>query len=183
MKGRGKQPGGDSLSKILSSFAMILAVSFVSATALPAAPNSAQDVKSFVQGFATDWNRHDMEAFGKLFAPDADFVNVGGSWWKGRKEIQMKHAWSHGAIPRDTPGFDKADPHYGIFKSSTMKFSDIEARFLRKDVAIARVRWKLLGDTRTSNARRGMLIFVITREKGGWLIAAAQNTEINRTVK
>ena len=71
-------------------------------------------------------------------------MNVQGNWWKGRKEIQMKHAWSHGAIPRDTPGFDKADPHYGIFKNSTMKFNDIEARFLRKDVAIARVKWELV---------------------------------------
>jgi ketosteroid isomerase-like protein len=171
------------MSKILSLFAIVLVAVSVSAMPVPAAPNGAQDVKSFVQGFATDWNHHDMDAFGKLFAPDADFVNVQGNWWKGRKEIQMKHAWSHGAIPRDTPGFDKADPHYGIFENSTMKFNDIEARFLRKDVAIARVKWELVGDTRTPKARRGMLLFVITRENDGWLIAAAQNTEINRTVK
>jgi len=132
------------MSKILSLFVIVLVAVSVSIMSVPAAPNGAQDVKSFVQGFATDWNHHDMDAFGKLFALDADFVNVQGNWWKGRKEIQMKHAWSHGAIPRDTPGFDKADPHYGIFKNSTMKFNDIEARFLRKDVAIARVKWELV---------------------------------------
>ena len=32
-------------------------------------------------------------------------------------------------------------------------------------------------------ARRGVFMFVLTRQNAGWLIAAAQNTEINRTVK
>ena len=31
-------------------------------------------------------------------------------------------------------------------------------------------------------AMRGVFTFVLTRESVGWLIAAAQNTEINRTV-
>jgi len=40
-----------------------------------------------------------MDAFGRLFTPDADFVNVAGSWWKGRVAIQHNHAYSHGTIP------------------------------------------------------------------------------------
>ena len=42
----------------------------------------------------------DMSAFGQLFAPNADFVNVTGSWWKGRASIQQHHAYSHGTIPK-----------------------------------------------------------------------------------
>ncbi|HXT85749.1 MAG TPA: hypothetical protein VN745_01880 [Verrucomicrobiae bacterium] len=57
-----------SVSKILNLFVIILVLVSVSAMPVPAAPNSAQAVKSFVQSFATDWNRHDMDAFGKLFA-------------------------------------------------------------------------------------------------------------------
>lgn len=30
--------------------------------------------------------------------------------------------------------------------------------------------------------RTGMLLFVVVRDQGGWRIAAAQNTEINRSV-
>jgi hypothetical protein len=41
----------------------------------------------------------------------------------------------------------------------------------------------LRGDSRTQNPRRGVFTFVLTRQNDGWLIAAAQNTEINRTVK
>ena len=55
---------------------------FLAAMALPfvagllAEPNEEVAVRQFVSSFAEDWNRHDLEAFGKLFAPDADFVNV-----------------------------------------------------------------------------------------------------------
>jgi uncharacterized protein (TIGR02246 family) len=160
---------------------------FLAATTLPfaatvfAAPNDEQDVRQAVSGFVDCWNRHDMVAFGKLFAPDADFVNVAGDWWKGREAIQERHAYAHGAIPVDTPG--DLPRYYGIFKNSTLKFTQIEVRFLRKDVAVAHVSMELLGDARTPNPRRTTATFVLTRQNGGWLIAAAQNTEIDRVVK
>jgi uncharacterized protein (TIGR02246 family) len=71
-----------------------------------------------------------MDAFGKLFAIDADFVNVAGNWWKGRQEIQMQHAYSHGTIPADTPGFEEVRRYYGIFKTSTLRFTQVDVRFL-----------------------------------------------------
>jgi ketosteroid isomerase-like protein len=145
-----------------------------------AAPNDEEDVRGVVSGFAETWNHHDMEAFGKLFAPDADFVNVAADWWKGRQTIQREHAYSHGTIPVGTPG--EPPQYYGIFKTSTMRLTQIDVRFLRKDVAVAHASWELLGDARTPNPRSGLFTFVLTRQNGGWLIAAAQNTEIHRTV-
>ena len=75
------------------------------------------------------------------------------------------------------------EPPTQRLKSSTTKFDQIDVRFLRNDVAIAHVHWELLGDARTQNPRRGVFLFVLTRQSGAWLIAVAQNTEINRTVK
>lgn len=167
------------MTKALSLFAAVALFASVWSAPVFAAPNDAQEVRSVVAAFATTWNRHDMDAFGKIFAPDADFVNVGGTRWIGRREIQLHHAWSHGTIPENSlPGV-----HYGIFKNSTMTFVHVDVRFLRKDVAIARVNWELLGDARTPKPRRGVLTFVLTRQNNAWLVAAAQNTEINRTVK
>jgi ketosteroid isomerase-like protein len=161
--------------------ALAVTISFFGASVL-AAPNDVEDVRRTVMGFSTAWNHHDMLAFGKLFAVDADFVNVGGAWWKGQQQIQLNHAYSHGTIPENRiPGGNPA--HYGIFKNSTMKFTHIDVRFLRKDVAVAHVNWELLGDTRTSTPRHGVLTFVLTDQNDGWLIAVAQNTEINRVVK
>ncbi len=148
---------------------------------LLAETNDQAAVRQVVSSFAETWNRHDMEAFGRLFASDADFVNVAADWWKGRQDIQAQHALSHGTIPADTLSVPMQ--YYGIFKSSTFRFTQIDVRFLRKDVAVAHASWDLLGDTRTPNPRHGLMTFVFSRQGGAWLIDAAQNTEINRTVK
>jgi uncharacterized protein (TIGR02246 family) len=170
------------MSKPLRLLAVLVLMTSLLATCVLAAPNDAEDVRNVVARFATAWNHHDMDAFGKLFATNADFVTVIGFQMKGRESIQLRHAWMHGAVPENT--FPDGNPaHYGMFKHSTMRFIRIDVRFLRKDVAIAHVSWELLGDARTPKPRRGVLLFVLTRQNGGWLIAAAQNTEINRTVK
>ena len=161
---------------------LVLAASFLLARVF-AAPNDEEDVRKTVGGFSQSWNNHDIDAFGKLFAIDADFVNVAGNWWKGRQEIQMQHAYSHGTIPADTPGFEEVHRYYGIFKTSTLRFTQIDVRFLRRDVAVAHASCELRGDTRTPNPRYCILTFVLTRQDGSWFIAAAHNTEINRNVK
>lgn len=168
----------------LSAFAAAALITCLLPASVLAAPDDAEDVRKTVAGFPAAWNSHDMAAFGKLFTVDADFVNVAGVWWRGRTEIQRQHVWAHGAIPIDTQGFDAAArAHYGIFKDSRLQFKSIDVRFLRKDVAVAHVSSELLGDARTATPRVGVLTFVLTRQDGEWLIAAAQNTEINRVVK
>jgi ketosteroid isomerase-like protein len=170
--------------KLSTGLAAVAVLNWLSANCVLAAPSDAEDVRNVVVGFATTWNRHDLEAFGKLFAPDANFVNVAGLLWTGRPSIQAHIAYSHGAIPADSPEFSSEDRrYYGIFKNSTMKFDQVDVRLLRDDVAIAHVSWELLGDARTQNVRRGVFMFVLTRHDVGWLIATAQDTEINRTVK
>jgi uncharacterized protein (TIGR02246 family) len=172
------------MNKALTLLAVaVLFPCFVPSTCAVAAPTDEASVRDVVAGFAIAWNNHDMNSFGKLFAPDADFVNVTGILMKGRNEIQSHHAWSHGVIPENTQVPQTLPKNYGIFKNSTMKFDTIDVRLLQKDVALARVNWHLFGDVRTSNPRHGVFLFVLTREKQGWQIAAAQNTEINRTVK
>jgi ketosteroid isomerase-like protein len=148
-----------------------------------AASSDERDVRKTVAGFPQSWNDHDMEAFGKLFATDADFVNVAGDYWKGRRDIQLQHAYTHGTIPIDTKGFEEAHTYHGIFKSSTLRFNQVDARFLQSDVAVAHASWELVGDARMSNPRHGLLSFVLVRQGGVWLIASAQNTEIQRVVK
>jgi len=164
--------------------AAVTVLMFLYANCVLAVPNDAEDVRSAVAGFATTWNRHDLDAFGKLFATDADFVNVAGVLWTGRQSIQAQHAYTHGVIPADSPGFTEDEHRYnGIFKNSTLKFEKIDVRIARKDLAIAHGYWEMLGDSRTRDSRHGVFLFVLTRENVGWLIAAAQNTETNRSVK
>jgi ketosteroid isomerase-like protein len=140
-------------------------------------------VRKDVNGFADAWNHHDMNAFGALFAPDADFVNVTGGYWKGREEIQLNHEFPHGTVPRDSPGITAPKGIYGIFRSSTLPINQIDVRFLRQDVAVAHTQTELLGDARTKNPRRTLVVMILTQEADRWLIAVLQNTEINRPPK
>jgi hypothetical protein len=103
-----------------TALAAVAVLSSLLVACVLAAANDAEEVRNVVAAFATTWNRHDLDAFGKLFAPDADFVNVAGVMWTGRQSIQAQHAYIHGVIPADSPGFGEEDRrYYGIFKSSS----------------------------------------------------------------
>ena len=143
-----------------------------------AASSDEDAVRKAVNGFPEAWNRHDMNAFGALFTPDADFVNVAGMHWKGRELIQLNTAFLHGAIPADSVALPRSA--YGIFKTSNITHEQVDIRFLRNDVAVAHVRSELQGDARTKEPRHTLLVLILTEENGRWLIAVAQNTEINR---
>jgi uncharacterized protein (TIGR02246 family) len=145
-----------------------------------AASSDEEAVRKVVNGFAEAWNRHDMNAFGALFTPDADFVAVRGTHWKGRESIQLNHAFTHGTIPADSAGVTLPQSAYGIFKASNLTFKQIDVRFLRKDVAVAHVQTELQGDAHAKGPRHTLLVMILSKENGRWLIAVAQNTEINR---
>ena len=52
--------------------------------------------------FQEAWNTHDMEAFGRLFHPNATFVNRFGTYWRGVDKIVAGHASIHTSIYRDS---------------------------------------------------------------------------------
>ena len=124
------------------------------------------EVERVVAAFAEAWNRHDMEEFAELFAPDAEFVNVVGMWWKGRAEIKAAHEFTHSTM----------------FKSSRLTILETTVRFPAPQLAIARSRWLLdnhLGpDGAALPARNGVLVNVLALRGSTWSIIDAQNTDI-----
>ena len=124
------------------------------------------EVTKVVQAFAECWNRHDMNAFAELFAPDAEFVNVVGLWWKGREEIKKAHEFTHATM----------------FKNSRLTISGVCARLPAKNIAIARSRWVLEGHVSPAGtllpARSGILLNVLAHTSGAWSIIDSQNTDI-----
>ena len=124
------------------------------------------EVARVVESFGECWNRHDMTAFGDLFAEDAEFVNVVGLWWKGRAEIQAAHEFTHQTL----------------FKSSRLTIAEILTRFPAPQIAISRCRWKLEGhvtpDGMPLPERNGVLVNVLHQKGSRWLIIDSQNTDI-----
>lgn len=117
-----------------------------------------------------------------MFAPDADFVNVTGQWWRGRDEIRRNHAFTHGTQPTEAAPVTLPERVYGIFKNSSTRFDRVEVKFVDPDTATAHGAWTKLGDARSAEARHGIMTFVLVREGDRWLYAAAQNTEVERRV-
>lgn len=112
---------------------------------------------------AAAWNEHDAKAYANLFTKDGDVVNVVGWWWKGRVEIESKLA----------AGFAF------VFRESKLTITDVQVRFLSPTVAIAHVRWTMMGAKMPPGMpepRVGIQLQVLQREGGKWLIASFQNT-------
>ena len=130
---------------------------------LPAdlAPADRAALENIVRHLEVAWNAMDGAAFAAPFAADADFVNIRGEHFRGQAAVAAGHA----AIFRT------------IYAGSTVHFTVEAARLLRPEVALVRVHSML-------DAPRGPLAgphgarfsSVLTKEPGGWKIAAFHNT-------
>ncbi len=110
------------------------------------------------------WNTHDMNAMANLLTLDADFITVGGTWLRGRKEFKSHHVTLHKTM----------------FKGSSLHVKTTEVKFIRPDIALAHVKWKIEGDFEPDGAprkpRTGIFTQVLLKTRGRWRILASHNT-------
>lgn len=117
--------------------------------------------ESIIRELEAAWNAMDGEAFAAPFAGDADFVTIRGEHFRGRPTIAAGHAGIFQTI------------YAGSSNRCTME----SARMPRPDVALVHVYSRLEvphGPLAGQHAARFSLI--LTRESGGWEIAALHNT-------
>jgi uncharacterized protein (TIGR02246 family) len=109
------------------------------------------------------WNKHDARAYASLFTETGDCVNVAGWWWKGRREIEQKLTAAYAFV----------------FRESVLTITDVDVTFPASDVAIAHVRWSMVGARTPSGypkVQQGIQTQTLLKSNGNWLIAAFQNT-------
>lgn len=109
------------------------------------------------------WNKHDAKAYANLFTDDGDCVNVLGWWWKGRREIEQKLTAAYAFV----------------FKESVLTITDVDVKFVTPEVAVAHVRWTLVGAKTPDGVpkpQQGIQTQTLQKKDGKWLIAAFQNT-------
>lgn len=140
----------------------ILVVLLVSAGSAWAQDEAA--VRKVADAYAAGWNRHDSKMLADLFTNNAYWVDVHGGLFEGKKEIHRLHD----AI------------HHRWQKTSKTVHTTTNVRFLNPNVAVSTIRWELRGDARGKQIRRGVMTFVVLKQADTWLIAAAQNTEIDQ---
>jgi uncharacterized protein (TIGR02246 family) len=130
-------------------------------TAAQARRNRIAD--ELIADYASAWNTHDIDALAVLFHEDGTFVNVVGSYEKGREEIRQLHA----AI------------HASFYKDSALRAEVLDARELAPGVIVAHVSNELEGDARApGQTARTLATYVIEQRAGTWKFTAAHNTRI-----
>lgn len=89
----------------------------------------SSDVDAVAERFVRAWNDHDVEAFGRLFAVDADWVTASGGHVKGRHDIQEYLTHEHATWA----------------KTTTMKAMDTRVRRISEDMAVVFLQWQIEG--------------------------------------
>jgi uncharacterized protein (TIGR02246 family) len=123
----------------------------------------AEIADELMAGYASAWNAHDVDALTALFHEDGTFVNVIGSYEKGREEIRQLHAAIHGSF----------------YKDSVLRAEVLDARELVPGVIVAHIANELDGDARAPGQTiRTLATYVIEQRGGLWKFTAAHNTRI-----
>jgi len=124
-------------------------------------------IRKVVAGIEEAWNTHDMKALEKLFSEDAEFINVVGMHWRGRKAIVAAHAAYHETS----------------FKNHHIKTDAVTIRSLGEGCAIAVVTTTndsfKTPDGQVIPKRQNRQTYVLTKGPDGWKIAHGHNVPVD----
>lgn len=156
---------------------LVVALPAVAAIAVGPAPTRPDETadrakdEAAIKRLGTDWrdgwNKRDAGALAALLAEDVDFITVRGpnGWLKGRDQFREDHA-------------RKMKTQFGDSEWTT---KDVQVKFVRPDLALARVLWTTKGDkvrhVKHGEPREGIFTWVVEKKDGKWRIVASQNTE------
>jgi len=119
------------------------------------------EIERVIESLTSAWNAGNGAAFGRSFAPDADFVNIYGMQVIGRDAVAGMHQMI----------FD------GVYRGSRVAFSLAKARSLGTGVALAHVDARLhVPQGPMAGEMHTLATAVLVREGSGWSIASFHNT-------
>lgn len=148
----------------------------------PAAADSAQArskdeaaIRELVAAQAEAWNRADAAAWSKGFVPDAEFINIAGTVFKGRAEIEARHAFVFNTL----------------FKGSRTEVTVTRVVFLGSDVAVTDMEHVVTGyaglppgvQPTEAGVLKTRMRYVMKKNGKRWEIFAGQNTDVKPASK
>ncbi|HUB61800.1 MAG TPA: SgcJ/EcaC family oxidoreductase [Puia sp.] len=115
------------------------------------------------------WNIHNMDSMGTMLTEDVDFINVAGTWFRGKAATV----------------YDHKDSHATMFRTSVFKVDSVQIRYVKPDLAILHIGWGIIGDFDPDGTprkpRHGIFTWVVVKRKGEWLIHTASNVNIRKS--
>jgi uncharacterized protein (TIGR02246 family) len=127
-------------------------------------------IRNLVAAQADAWNRSDAAAWSKDFASDAEFINVVGTVFKGRPEIETRHAFVFNTL----------------FKGSRTQVTVTRVVFPSADVAVTDMEHVVTGyaglppgvQPTEPGVLKTRMRYVLRRTGKRWEIIAGQNTDV-----
>jgi len=149
---------------VVAALSLLLLPAVVSAQGGSAADERA--IRDIEAQWEAAWNRHDVPALVRSFAPEADVVNLSGAWFKGRDRFAASLEELHG----------------GRAKESVWKMEEISVKFLTPEIALVHAYWNARGERSSDGsplpARHGLITRVDVKRNGQWVIVASHATEV-----
>ncbi len=123
-------------------------------------------IKQVCGDFSGNFSRHDAHGVAMTFTEDADFTNMGGRHTYGRKEIE---SWFAGLF------------HANSLKDSQRTDSVRSIRFFTPELAAVDLDTVITGTKAPDGSeippRKGLMIVLMTRQNGRWLISTFHESE------
>lgn len=148
-------------------FSLIVLLS-VSSSVFALNSKDKETINHIVDHFTNVWNAPEGRGFADYYAHDADFVNLFGTAFSGKQEIEARHI-------KILETF---------LKGSTFEVTDLRLREAAPDIVIVHVYWKVSniqvpGKDPLNETMKGIFTHVFLRNNNdNWEIIASQNTTI-----
>jgi uncharacterized protein (TIGR02246 family) len=144
------------------SFSLFFILSFTSLFALNT--NDRNAIDKIVEHFTHAWNDSEGKGSGDYYAQDADFVNIFGTAFAGKQEIETRHVKIHETF----------------LKGSIFEVTETKVREAKPEVVIAQVYWKVTHIQKSgAETMKGIFTHTFVKNNGTWEIASTQNTLIS----
>ncbi|MFE1308940.1 SgcJ/EcaC family oxidoreductase [Streptomyces sp. NPDC058755] len=126
--------------------------------------NATHDVAAItyvLNDLVAAWDRHDADAYGELFTPDATYITYVGTFYQGRQDIVDSHRtlWT------------------GFLKGTKLADEVLDIRFHGPDTAVVNGRGDTYKDKRPHKLTKIQTYTLVRGSDGAWRIAAFHNTK------
>ncbi len=144
------------------SFSLFFILSCTSLFALDISDQN--EIDKSIEHFTHAWNDCEGKGSGDYYAQDADFVNIFGTAFAGKQEIENRHMKIHETF----------------LKGSIFEVVETKVREAKPEVVIAQVYWKVTNIQKPgAETMKGIFTHTFVKNNGLWEIAATQNTLIS----
>ena len=126
--------------------------------------NATHDVAaitSVLNELVAAWERHDADAYGALFTPDATYITYVGTFYQGRQDIVDSHRTLF----------------TGFLKGTKLADEVLDIRFHGPDMAVVNGRGDTYKGKRPHKLTKIQTYTLVRESDGAWRIAAFHNTK------